>query len=311
VSAATAANIREVAERLNYRPNAVARNLRSSRTHTVGLIFENFWNISGGPLYYLHLLDGVASPLFKSHYRLTILPEVAQDDIVGSLCDGQLEGVVWCKLADSPTTLEALQRCSIPIVAMSPPPINATRPTNVHYVSCDHTLGIKLAVEHLALHGHRRIAFLSEIEELDNPDRVARAEAFREICLEEFGGGKELDLLLWSWDLDEFQSWWSAKPDATAVVCWSERSAAQLLLKCAEHGVRVPEDLSVIGFDSTQYCDTTKPSLTAIRQPIFEMARFASESLLAILRGDSSPVDDHLFPCTLDIRESTGPVRTQ
>lgn len=311
VSEKTALLIREVAERLNYRPNGVARSLKSSRTHTVGLIFENFWNISEGPLYYLHLLDGVASPLFKSHYRLTILPEIAQDDIVGSLCDGQLEGVVWCKLANDAATVAALRHCSIPIVAMSPAPNPEVRPTNVSYVSCDNLGGLHLAVQHLAELGHKRIAFLSEIEEEHNPDRIARAIAFKAAMHEHFGEDSHPEVLSWPWYLDNFSDWWASKPGVTAVIAWSESSAARLLDQAAKVGVSVPGDLSVVGFDSTQYCDTTKPRLTAIRQPIFEMARSASESLLAILTGSSSLPLDQTFPCTLDVRESTGPVKSQ
>jgi DNA-binding LacI/PurR family transcriptional regulator len=311
VSEGKAALIREVAQRLNYRPNGVARSLRMSRTHTVGLVFENFWNISDGPLFYLHLLDGVASPLFKSHFRLTILPEVAQGDLVGSLSDGQLEGVVWCKLADDDATLKALAECPIPIVAMSPPPRAEVRPANVQHVTCDNVGGIRLAMHHLASLGHRRIAFLSEDEEFENPDRRARLDGFRQVSMELFGRVEASDVLSWPWELDRFSSWWAGGPAATAVVCWSERAAAHLLKVANAAGVGIPEQLSVVGFDSTQYCETTKPRLTAVRQPIFEMARFASESLLAILRGDPTPLHDSTFPCELDVRDSTGPVRPQ
>ena len=95
----SAARIREVAHRLNYFPNAVARNLRSSRTKTVGVIFENLISFADGPLYSMYLLDGLAKAVFPKHYRLTILPELNHDDILGSLADGQIEGVIWCKLA--------------------------------------------------------------------------------------------------------------------------------------------------------------------------------------------------------------------
>ena len=299
VSEQRAAHIREIAAQMQYRPNAVARNLRSSRTHTVGLIFENFWNISEGPLYYLHLLDGVASPLFRSHYRLTILPEIAQDDIFGSLCDGQLEGVVWCKMvADA----KAMGQCTIPVVAMSPPPPPDERPTNVYYVSCDERQGLRLAIDHLVGLGHEHVVFLREWEERENPDAIARSQAFLGAAKDQLASS---EVLTWGWDFSTLAEWWAGHPRTTAVICWSESAAGRLLARCAELGISVPGDLSVIGFDSTQYCDTTSPTLTAVRQPIFEMARSASETLLAIIRGDRPESFLTIFPCGLDVRDST------
>jgi len=306
VSETRAQVIREAAERLNYRPNALARNLRSSRTHTVGLIFENFWNISGGPLYYLHLLDGVASPLFHEHYRLTILPELAHNDVLGSLCDGLLEGVIWCKFPRDGHGFTSLANSPIPIVAMSAPP--TVLPKGVVFVSCDNAGGIELAVDHLWSLGHRRIMFLHEWEERDNPDCIARREFFVESMARR---GVDAEITQWTWDFPEFGEWWATKPPETAIVCWSESAANRLLVRTRERGVHIPNELSVVGFDSTQYCETTTPRLTAVRQPIFEMARFASETLLAIIRGDCPEHYSTTFPCTFDVRESTAPPLTR
>lgn len=295
--------IREVATRLKYRPNALARNLRSSRTHTVGLIFENFWNISGGPLYYLHLLDGVASPLFNNHYRLTILPELAPDDVLGTLGDGQLEGVVWCKLARDPQTARLIAECPIPIVAMNTPPPDV--PSGAVYVSCDNESGITLAVDHLWDLGHRRILFLSEIDEHDTPDCVSRREAFERCIGAKTGEDPANFVASWHWDFPEFAQWWANGPTHTAIVCWTERGAAQVLDRARECGVSVPDELSVIGFDSTQFCETTSPRLTAVCQPIFEMAKCASETLLKMIQGECPERDSIIYPCTLDVRDST------
>lgn len=304
VSEERAAHIRQIAETLQYRPNAIARNLRSSRTHTVGLIFENFANIAGGPLYYMHLLDGVASPLFQNHYRLTILPELDNEDIPGSLGDGQLEGVIWCKLTRDDQTQRLIQECPIPIVALNAPAPSLQ--SKAVYISCDNDGGIDLAVKHLVELGHRRILFLHEWEERNTPDTVARREAFVASMTQRVGPVSANDVAAWGWNFDEFADWWTAGATHTAVVCWSERSAGQLLMRAAEAGVDVPRQLSVVGFDSTQYCETTRPRLTAVKQPIFEMARFASQTLLDIIRGQRPPSHDVTFPCSFDVRESTG-----
>lgn len=307
VSAERAATIRAAAETLQYRPNALARNLRSSRTHTIGLYFEQFRNIAAGPLYYMHLLDGVASSLFNNHYRLTILPELSDNDVKDSLGDGLLEGVIWCKLNRDESTLKMLDECPIPVVAMSAAP--PTIPSRTVFVSCDNESGMELAVDHLVGLGHRRIMFLREIQEVKTPDCIARIDGYQKAMRSRGLKAEEEDIATWTWDVEEFATWWATQPTYTAVVCWSERLAGQLLEAAARCGVRVPEELSVVGFDSTQYCESTKPRLTAVKQPIFDMSRHASETLLSLIRGQIPENYAPTFPCTLDVRDSTAPPR--
>ncbi len=309
VSTEKAEIIRQVAKELQYRPNALARQLRSSRTHNVGLIFENFNGISDGPLYYTNLLDGAARVLFPQHYRITILPEIDHANILGSLGDGQLEGVIWCKLARTPEVLKLIHECPIPIVAMNTPPYPGA--TEAAFVSCDNEGGIDLAVQHLCELGHRRILFVREEEEALTPDSMARLKGF-ENAIRRRGLRFELqDIATWNWDLDQFDTWVESKDRHTAIIAWSERAGAQILKRAALAGVSVPNDLSVIGFDSTQFCETTKPRLTAVRQPIAEMAGHAAKTLLAMISGESPQQLSFTFPCTLDVRDSTAPLKVE
>jgi LacI family transcriptional regulator len=304
VSDVRAVQIREIAEQLNYRPNVLARNLRTQRTHTVGLIFENFGSFAAGPLYYMHLLEGVGSVLFKNHYRLTILPELLHDDILGSLGDGQLEGVVWCKLTRDAETLQLIHDCPIPIVAMNAPA--PAEPTDAVFVACDNASGIRLAVEHLAKLGHRKIAFAHEIQELTSPDCLERRDAFQASAKELMGQEPNpADVLAWDWHLPEFAGWWKSDPGYTAIICWSERTAGTLINRATEAGLKLPEDLSIVGFDSTAYCETTTPRLTSVSQPISAMARYATETLLNLIQGKRPENFSLTFPCGLDVRDST------
>lgn len=303
VSAQKADIIRDVARRLDYRPNALARNLRSSRTHTIGLIWENFTGIASGPLYFMHLMDGVASAVVNRHYRLTILPEIAHDDLISTLGDGQLEGVVWCKLAKDAATLDLIHQSPIPIVALNAPaPVD---PSNAYFVSCDNEAGIELAVDHLWDLGHRRILFVNEEEESGTPDCLARRAGFMSALSRHGVVPRPEDLVDWDWHLNDFAEWWASKPPHTAVICWTERCGALLLKRAQELGLSLPHDLSVIGFDSTQFCETTLPRLTAVRQPISEMARHATETLFDLISGNKPDQHSCIFPCALDVRDST------
>jgi len=303
VSPDKAAAIRAAAERLNYQPNALARSLLTGRTHTVGLIFEHLTNISGGPLYYVQLLDGVASALFNNEYRLAILPKLDHNNILASLGDGLLEGVVWCKLTRDAEAVRMIGESPIPIVAMNAPAPEL--PSKAVYVSCDNEGGMDLAVGHLWDLGHRKILFAHEEEERDTPDCIARREGFQSAIERRTNGTYRGTVAEWDWDCERFGPWWENTPDETAIVCWTERVAGLVLEQAKKNGVSVPTQLSVVGFDSTPYCEMTSPRLTAVCQPIYEMARCASETLLAMIRGEKPPCHSIVFPCTFDVRAST------
>lgn len=305
VSEARAIAIREAAERLNYQPNALARSLLTGRTHTVGLLFEHLSNISGGPLYYVHLLDGVASALFNNEYRLAILPKLDHDNVLESLGDGLLEGIVWCKLTRDVESLRIIHESPIPIVA-----INASapeEPSEAVFIACDNEGGMDLAIDHLWNLGHRKVLFVYEVEERDTPDCIARVEGFQKALAKRTNDTYRGQVYQWDWHAESFGPWWSSQPEETAIICWTERYAGLLLTKAAELGISVPTQLSVIGFDSTQYCETTSPRLTSVRQPIFDMARCASETLLAMIRGVKPQQHSIIFPCSFDVRDSTAP----
>jgi len=285
----------------------VARNLRSSRTHTVGVIFENLVRFSDGPLYAMYLLDGLAKAFFPEHYRLSILPELNKDDILGSLADGQIEGVIWCKLARDEATLKLIHDCPIPIVALNAR--SPETPSEAVFVGCDNEGGMGLAIDHLVALGHRRIAFLCERQEVFTPDTEARREGYRLRMSHHGLQVRPEDELAWSWSLEEFESWWATDPAATAVVCWSERCAGRLLEVAKAAGVVIPSKLSVTGFDSTPYCEVVTPRLTSVRQPIREMAQVAGETLLALIKGQTSLESSIVMPCEFDVRDSTAPPR--
>ncbi len=303
VSEERALHIREVAKQLAYVPNALARSLRSSRTQTIGLLFEHFGRFADGPEYYAELLDGLAATIFPRHYRLALLPEVNHNDIGGSLADGRLDGVIWGKLTPDDETKMLVQNCPIPIVA-----INAAVPqvqTQTIHVNCDNAHGMSLGLDHLLSLGHTRILFLREEGELNTPDCIYRLAAFRNHLQSRGIDVVDSDSLTWDWNLGQFAEWWQSKPVHTAVFCWSERAGGVFLRRASEHGVLVPDQLSVMGFDSTRYCDFTRPRLTAVSQPIRQMSESAGTLLLDMIEGHRPDQSLTTFPCGLDVRDST------
>jgi LacI family transcriptional regulator len=293
--------IREVASRLRYHPNALASSLRMSRTDTVGLIWESMQSIADGPLYYVYLLDGVSRMLFARHYRLTILPELPEGDSVRRIGDGRLDGAIWCKMPSDDEFIEALSHSQFKIVGM-----NCPAAPNGEYVSvtCDNEGGSELVVDHLYRLGHRKILFALDQGWETAPDAHARLTGFKSAMAKRGLCVESGDVVVWQIKQPEVAEWFTTQTSHTAIFAWHDGLASAILKQSKTAGIRVPEDLSVAGFDSTVFCDSTTPRLTSVRQPIIEMAECAAILLLGLIE-DAQVTPTHIFPCTLDVRNST------
>ncbi len=302
VGAETAETIRRVANELHYQPNRLARSFRQQKTHTIGLVFSHFGRIGELDGYFAAFLNGVMSATFQSEYGLTICPKLVKLSANGVINDGRFDGLLWCKPDYSVQSAESIERSEIPIVMMHAP---ANQGPNVPRFCCDNDLGLKLAVEHLVELGHKRIGFVMDEFNRSTAEGRARIAGYRtavaESHLESFDG----DVLFWDIDRSKLDQMMTKEQRPTALIVFSERQAVSILREAEALGISVPEDLSVVGFDSTAFCDTTRPRLTAISQPIEQMAYDATNVLISNIEGNPSPSRSFIYPCGLDIREST------
>ena len=306
VGTQTAALIRRIASELNYQPNELARSFRRRRTQTIGLVFDNWSRVSGGSQYFAHLLDGIAVAAFPKGYSLTICPQLVMGG--ESYGDGRFDGLLWAKFESTPENLAALKRSRKPVVLLHAPGDGVVE-LGFNTISCDNRAGIGQAVEHLAALGHKRIGFVSALSVEHNDETLARIAGMHESMARrnlQFG---DEDIFNWGYQADEFSQWWASNPPQTALVLRSESMAGKLFERAAQLGVRIPRDLSVVGFDSTAYCDALDPRLTSISQPIEEMAKRATELLLEIIDDAGGKPQQTVYPCGFDVRESTAPPR--
>ncbi len=299
----TADLIRKVAQEMQYQPNALARSFRLRRTKTIGLVFDNWTRIAQGAQYFAFLLDGVTSSAFPRGYAMTICPQLSEGG--ESLNDGRFDGLIWAKFESTPANLQTLERSRTPLILLHASGPEVTK-RGINSVSCANMEGMQLAVDHLVGLGHKRIAFVSPFTIEHNDETNVRMNGVRRAMHSHGLFFREEDVLNWNYDAAELPQWWSTKPPHTALILRSEAQAGAIYDQAEKLGIRIPQDLSIVGFDSTPYCDSLSPKLTAISQPIEEMSRKATDLLLAIIEGrDHLPATDHLFPCGFDIREST------
>jgi len=307
VSPVKAELIRKVARELNYRPNHLAQSLRSRETKTIALVFQHLDRFGDDRPYYPQLFNGVLPVLFEAGYTMALCPKMIEEGDTRSISDGRFDGVLWCRPDFDEASLEAIRTATIPVVMVHAP---AGSVPGVPTFCADNDVAMKMAVEHLKTLGHSNLAFLITPVDQVTAEGKARRRAFESATID-LGVGSEVIV----WDQTEFDVRHSliTERNVTGVICFSDTLAGQLLDACLEQGVQVPSELSVIGFDSSPFCERTQPKLTSINQPVEEMVGLATKHLLSLIRdtnegSTSKPGISFLFDCGLDVRESTAPV---
>lgn len=305
VSEATAERVRKAAADLGYRLNVFARNFREQQTMTIGLLHGTGVTrpqLDEGSRYFASLLDGIIEGAFKRGYSLTLCPKLLGASPEDALSDGRFDGLVWYSSVSTDENLETVARSSVPVAIIH---AHADRFDNRHpAVLCDNDQGVGLAVDHLIELGHRRIAFALD-DSPSNLESIERLDAHRRHVQRrglEFG---EDDIVRVGWHRVEVSEYLRQPLRHTAIIAHNDGLAAEFLSQATVHGVRVPEDLSVIGFDSTDYCLELRPTLTSIYQPLKAMGEKAIDLLVKAIKGELTDEKEVIFPCRLDIRAST------
>lgn len=306
VPEAVKSEVLRVARELKYRPNRVARSLVTRRTNTIGLLpTQALPNLAVSPYFQL-CFNGILNEAEETKYDVLVFSQVQPEwgdteELIDVLWDGRTDGTILvAPLVDSPV-VRALSQIGAPFTV-----VNSSIPGAV-CLTCDNRHGVELAMGHLLDLGHRHIAHLAGPATLD--DAVARREAFTGICRD---SGVHVRPE-WILETDFTTSDGEAKAHdllgqrhrPTAVFCGNDEAAQGLVLAARAHGVRVPEDLSVVGFDNIFQCQHMRPPLTTVEQPISEMGRVAFQQLIELIEGREAASRE--METTLVVRESTAP----
>jgi LacI family transcriptional regulator len=284
VAAATIARVLEAAERMQYTPNLAARSLITRRTSTVGVVVSDITNP-----FYPELVDILHNEFALVGYRTILLNERTDAQLeryVADLVGGHaVDGLVYTSAILDAPLVGAAER--LPVVLLN----RRSSTTTVDTVVCDNVAGGRLAAELLVERGHRRIAFVG------GPANAATArdrETGFVAALEE--AGVPLDPRLrrvgqfshesgYHWCLELL----ALDPRPTAIFAANDVIAFGVLDAARRLGVRVPEELSVIGFDDIDMARWEGFALTTIKQPRPEMARAAAGLLLDRIGADEPP----------------------
>jgi LacI family transcriptional regulator len=304
VSALKSELIREKARELNYEPNLLGRGLRTRKTDTVGVVFQHLYNFGDEPYYYQQLLDGIMTALFPHGYSLSLSPMLVQSEGKVRVANGRFDGILWCSPDLIETSIESAMSLRMPLV-MVHAPVEVAR--GVPTFGANNERAMQRIVDHLVELGHESIGFVIKPHVSITVEGKARMSAFLNATQDK---GVKGEVLFWEYEAQDLDRYNSDTPPHTALAAFNDVHAAHLLSRAKELGIRVPEDLSVVGFDSSNFCERTQPRLTSVHQPIERIAREATQCLLRLINADKESTsavrnDSTLYDCRLDIRDST------
>lgn len=305
VNADTARRVIKVAESLGYRPNPIARGLKTAKSGTVGLVIPDLTNPLFPPI--VRGIEDVLEPAGYSGLIVNTDNDPSRERAqIETLRSRQVEGfIVATALLDHPL-LDQLRREGVPMVMVNRRPDGLDVPS----ITPDDAAGVELAVRHLAELGHRRIAHLAG--PANTSTGVIRARSFRN-TVRDLGLDEDPTLTAtcsyWSEAAGAaaLRSLLDSGAEFTAVVAGNDLIALGCYDVFAERSIECPRDVSVVGFNDMPFLDKLRPPLTTLAVPHQQIGAEAARMLLDAIRDPSRPARSVLLPLSLVVRGSTAP----
>ncbi len=302
ISQETCDRVMAAAKELEYRPSAVARSLVSKRADAISLVFQFGEYFSAGSSFINEVMRGVCEACVAADLNLVLHTRSFSSPVeeAYALMDGRADGALILRDYGDPMVEELIAR-GYPMVLFF------TRSTeeSVAFVDADNFAGGRMATEHLINLGHKRIGMLR-----GSPGSVAsnhRISGYQSALADQGLTHHLRDLYEADSpnDVDRDFVDWVRESNLTGLVCWSDDVAFRCMHALASAGFSLPDDLSIVGFDSSEACDRCTPPLTSVRQPIYEMGYAAARKLIAKIRSEDIATSPSIYPLTLDVRGST------
>ena len=299
----TTRRVRAAAHELGYRPDPIARSLRTQRSGAVGVIVPDLTNPVLAPI-----VRGIENVLWTAGIACLLADTdnevereaVMIDELRGRRCDG----LVVCTATRNSATVAALADGGLPTVLVTRDIDSGALP----FVGANDAAGVRAAVAHLAGLGHERIAHLTGPPNLSTT--VARLDAFLDEtrqrglahCAELVDHGDSFTVGAGHKLAAEMLA---RRSDITAILAGNDMIALGCYRALAEAGRHCPDDISVVGHNDMPMVDTLQPPLTTVAIPQYELGRRAASRLLELLSGATVGASRDLLPTELVIRGST------
>jgi DNA-binding LacI/PurR family transcriptional regulator len=307
ISEETRTRVRESAIKLGYVPNAAARALASRRAQIFGLLLTRRPHHIASDLFLSQILDGLIETAHKNDTRLLIdivQPEHQEAEYLELVRAKRIDGLILSGPRSDDQALHALAKDGFPTVLIGQLP-----GTNFHSVDVDNRAAARSAVAHLIKLGHKQIACITNAKPTYTAS-IERLMGYRDAL--EIGGIPYDEKLVRYGDFD-LESGFTQMSDLlysttppTATFIASDTVALGAMAAIRKRGLRIPEDIALVGFDDLPLASYTSPPLTTIHLPALELARQAGEMLVQLLGGKKTRQKHVILETHLVVRESCG-----
>jgi len=307
ISKDTKVKVMEVIEKLNYRPSRSARGLVSRRTGNVGFILTNDHFLRTEP-FYTHIFIGTEIEA-RDHDFYILLNTIdshftEKDQLPRFILDKNVDGVIVAGKVSN-ILIDKLSSLSLPVVYIDYVPSNKNSST----VLVDNIMGGKIATNHLIKLGHRNIGFIGG--DIEHPSISDRYKGYRQaIEAEGLPMGSNLIETLEDYPArtngyNAAKRLFSINPDITAVFACNDAMALGVINYLKDRGLRIPQDISVIGFDDVVSESTVDPPLCTVKVPTVEMGMEAMKLISSHLKNFNGYPQKVMVPVELVVRQST------
>lgn len=316
VARETQERVMDAAEYLGYRANYFARRLSMGRSEIIGLFIlrgeEHLcnWTLPSSWMFYNPILRGVTSYLSSQKYRfqletITFEQCVRSSIIAGVIQEGSLDGILLLIQDEGDYGfLEIAKEMHFPLVVM-----NGAIREDISTVKIDNELGARNVVEYLRKLGHKRIAHISgpsrDLNALERRNGFVAAMSAAGITLDQayikYGDWQIASGRMLCRELLELEE------PPTAIFCANDHMVIGAVQALQNLGLRVPQEVSVIGFDNTELCTVVSPQITTVEQPLEEMGIVAAQEVLRQIGEGTAEVNRRNLAPKLIVRNSCAP----
>ncbi len=300
----------ETAKELNYRPNRLAKSMVTGRSNTIGIVppvvSENAFLSP-----YLQLaLNGIVNKAAELHQDILLYTRYNlsdHEDFLSALVDGRVDGILFIAPQMDQATIELATSLHLPCVSVSGVPVKGV----LSYSSAN-SAGIRQAMDHLWELGHRKIGHLAG--RLDMQDAIVRLQAYQDFLKDKGMAYREdwvgMGQFVIEGGYEATKRILAMGDRPTALLCANDEMAVGALRAGHEAGLKLPDDLSVVGFDGSPSAIHVYPTLTTVRQPIGEMGQAAMSALFDLIEGRDAG-ENKVFETELIVRGSTCPMENK
>jgi LacI family transcriptional regulator len=313
VDPVTAARVMEAMERLHYHPNTMARGLNKMRLNCIGVVFPQRNPSLVFDSYFSAILDGIIHVTTERQQNVTLYTGMHWNGRASlpAFRDRRVDGLLLIATLTDSDIVASLTEAGIPFVLIN----NTVGDPRVFSVDIDNMEAARTVIHHLASLGHKRIGHVAGQD--NSPSTAPRRAGFINGLLE---NGLTVDPKLivegtytQDWGYEGMWKLLKLPNPPTAVFAGGDGIALGIYQACAEAGVSIPDEMSVVGFDNAPFVQHLNPGLTTVHHPLIQIGSTAATLLLGALDAESiddpRPAERIVLPTELVVRESTAAPR--